>query len=61
MAEYKCPHCDILIERKESCRNPIVCPKCLEAYGKRYIMVESSPNGSYENLGGGFFQKKDDN
>lgn len=61
MAEYKCPHCDIRLERLNPSKNQIVCPKCLDAYGKRYIMIESSPNQEYENLGDGFFQKKGDN
>ena len=60
MAEFKCPNCDLIIEANRNANGKVACPKCLESYGKLFIMLEES-NGSNKNrnLGGGFFERDD--
>jgi hypothetical protein len=50
----KCPNCELIIEISN--KKQTICPKCLENYGKKFIMLEEN-HKSYTNLGDGFFEK----
>ena len=56
MIELKCPNCNIVLEVQKN-KEKIVCKKCLNTYGKHFIMIESK-NNSYQNMGDGFFIKE---
>lgn len=56
MIEIKCPRCDTVLEVTNN-KEPVVCQKCLNETGKRFIMVESEET-EVINLGDGFFEKK---
>lgn len=57
MTEFKCPNCELVIEANTRADGKLVCPKCLDAFGKRFIMIESSHSSKNKNLGGGFFER----
>lgn len=57
MSEIQCPNCETVLEVKTN-KAQIICKKCLESTGKRFIMVESSNNDNITNLGDGFFTKE---
>jgi hypothetical protein len=57
MSELECPNCNtVLIGQKK--KENVICKKCLESTGKRFIMVEQKDSQQYDNLGDGFFEKK---
>lgn len=60
MKEVKCPNCSLTLNVKDSAKE-VVCQKCLEAYAKSFIMMESPDvNTSHKYLGDGLFEKNDD-
>lgn len=58
MIEYKCPNCNTVIESNNKADGKICCPKCLDAHGKRFIMLKETGKSSHvTNMGDGFFVK----
>lgn len=58
MTEYRCPNCDIVVESNKKADGKLICPKCLDAYGKRFIMLqENTGSPNVKNMGDGLFIK----
>lgn len=55
--ELECPNCNTILTGQKNKEN-VVCKKCLDETGKRFIMIETKTGQEYENLGDGFFEKK---
>lgn len=56
MNELQCPNCNTILTGQKS-KEKVVCKKCLETLGKRFIMTETNESARYKNMGDGFFQK----
>ncbi len=57
MNELQCPNCNTVLTGQKN-KEMVVCKKCLETTGKRFIMTETTDSLRYKNLGDGFFQKE---
>ena len=58
MFTLECPNCSTFLTDQRN-KERVVCKKCLEATGKRFIMIESSDTPKHKNMGDGFFQRED--
>ena len=56
MSEIKCPNCNSVLDVNNKATK-VVCKKCLQETGKRFIMIETNSNQDIQNLGDGFFSK----
>jgi hypothetical protein len=59
MPEFTCPNCNTVIESNNKADGKLVCPKCLDAHGKRFIMLsETNDSQRIKNMGDGFFERE---
>ena len=55
MIQIKCPNCNTILEVSNN-KTQTACPKCINDFGKHFIMLETE-DCKFKNLGDGLFKK----